>query len=106
MLAMPTPRAVLGSIGRVNFHQLATSFLRFVRKLREELRPCRIQDALGEAVVMNHTAGMDVFNSDYAEAIDYLPGKLVREVVMLPGNAFVNPGNDFALSFIFPCPFL
>jgi len=55
---------------------------------------------------MNHTVGMDVFNGDYAEAVDYLSGKLVSEVVTLPGNAFVNPGNDFALSFIFPCPFL
>src|SRR6266498_152113 len=64
---------------RVNFHQLAPSFCRFVRKCREESRPSGIVDGLGE-----HAAGqafdVQVFYGNEAIGIDQRAGHFVVEV--------------------------
>jgi hypothetical protein len=97
---MPTLRTILGGIGRVNFYQLATSLFRFVRKLRKELRPCCIQDALSDAVIVNHTIDSNIFNCNYSKAIDYHSRKLVGEIVAFPSDTFVDFGNNLTLPLI------
>ena len=53
-LPVSAPMAVLGGVGRVDFHQPPTSVFSFVGEHGEESRPGRVRNAFGQAVVMDH----------------------------------------------------
>nr|HET6901914.1 hypothetical protein [Ktedonobacteraceae bacterium] len=85
-LSMVTPAAILRRIGRVDFNEGSPSFFRFGGQSFKKLRPCRVTDALGQAMIMDHAIHIQVLHTDHAETIYNLPGRLMREISTTEGN--------------------
>ena len=97
LLPVPAIRAVLTRVGRVYLDDLPTGTLSLADNQPKEHSPRRITDALGETAVMDHSVHREVFNRNDTEPVNDLPGFLVRKVLTTPPDAFVNPGDKFAL---------
>lgn len=93
---MTTAVALLSGISRVDLDDHATSICRFVREIKQETRPCRVHDRLSKTVDVNHAVHTDVLDCNQAVTIDNAATVLVREVVALVGNAFVNATDHLA----------
>jgi len=102
---MTAPATILTSIGRVYFDENSTSFCRFVEHHPKETRPCRITNAFGKAMIMEHPIYMQIFDADNAVAVNYFTGMLMRKVISFELNTFMHSGNDFALFTPFLSPF-
>ena len=106
LLPVVTPAAILTGIGRVHFQQSVTSFCRFACQLIEERRPCRVTDAFGKAMVMEHTVQGQVLHADRTIGIDHFPAFLMGEVRSFEGDTFMYPRYDFAVLAPLRCPFV
>jgi len=93
LLPMPTLGAILRCVSRVYSDKLSTSVSSFVGKKCCKLSPGSIRDALGKAVVVNHTVDIQVFNSYDAEAINNTPAILVGKVRPSVRNTLVDMCN-------------
>jgi hypothetical protein len=83
-----TARAILGSAVRVNRHKQSTSFLGFVLKHMQELRPSGICHALAH-VAAAQPLDVQVFNDDKAILLYQGGGQLVLKVTALVGYSLV-----------------
>ena len=70
LLPVPAGAAGLAGTGRVHADHSPTGTCRLVGEIVRELRPCRVTDALGQAVVVHHAVDGQVFNRDYFEPVD------------------------------------
>ena len=68
---------LLGGVGRIDFDKLTTGAFSLVRKEAKELRPGRIQDRFGQAVVMHQAMGMNVLDTNQTVDIDDLARRLM-----------------------------
>lgn len=86
--------AVLGCIGRVNFHQIPTGAFSLVGEHGEEPGPGRVRNAFGQTMIMDHTVDVQIFNADGPVFIDDLTRFLMNEVIPPKTDAFMCPAND------------
>ena len=86
--------AVLRGIGRVDGNQRPTSFFRFAGQALPKLRPRRVVNGFGEAVIMHHAVDRQVFDSQRAVAADQPMRQLMGEVMPLEPDALMDPSND------------
>ena len=93
--SVPTPTAVLRSVGRIHLYQFSASIFCFVGKVLSELRPRRIVNAFCQAVVVDHAVNGKIFHTNHAKTIDYLTAPLMREVLASKGYALVATGHCF-----------
>jgi len=100
-LPVTAPAAILGGIGGVYCDELSTGAFSLVREIGGELPPSGIGDALGEAVIMDHAVNRQVLDGDDAEAVNNLPGLLMRKVTSPVGDALVDMRDD--LTVLSPC---
>jgi hypothetical protein len=96
-LPMVAPAAILRCVGRVDFDKRSASFFRFARQSVKKSCPRGIMNAFRETMVMRHTVDMQVFHADDAEAINNLPGLLMREVIPSERYPFMHAGNSLAM---------
>ena len=96
-LPMMTPAALLRRIGRIDFDELSASFFRFARQSLKELRPCRVTDALGKAMGVNHAIDVQVFHADHAVGINNATAFLMREIVTPECYSFMNTRYGFTV---------
>src|SRR6266480_2147638 len=75
------PAALLRCIGRVDFDSRSSSFFRFGEQLIKKSCPCRIMNAFGKTMIVNHTVHVKVFHADQAKPVYDLPTLLMSEVV-------------------------
>jgi hypothetical protein len=54
----------LRRVGRIHFDHRSTSFFRFVDDDQNELSPSGVTDALGQAMVLNHSLDVQIFDFD------------------------------------------
>src|SRR3989442_263299 len=81
LLPMSADAACLTCIGRVDSNRGPASFFRFAGQFPEKFRPRGIGNALRQTMIVNHAVHMKVFHTDRTEAVDDLPGLLMREVI-------------------------
>lgn len=93
LLPMAALAAILAGVGRVHGNELTTSICCFVRQKRAELRPRRVTDAFGKAVVMHHSVDIQVFHRDNLEPIDDLPTVLMCKIPAPIGNTLMHMGD-------------
>ena len=93
---MTTTATGLRRIGRINRNYHTTGTFRLVREELQESRPCCVSDALGKAMVMHHAVDVYILNRNQAEAVDDAATVLVREVVALISDAFMDACHDLA----------
>jgi hypothetical protein len=89
LLAMPTTRAVLARVGRVDRHILPTSICCFVGHEGGELRPCGILNTLRQTMIMHHLIDGQIFNGNHVEAIDDLAALLMGKISTSMSNRVV-----------------
>ncbi len=68
LLSMSTLATILRRIGRIDFDQGSPSFFRFGGQSIKEVRPCRVTDALGKAMSVNHPVDVQVLHTDHARS--------------------------------------
>ena len=90
LLPMSTLAACLRCVGRIDFEQGSPSFFRFGGQSVKELRPCRVTDALGKTMMVNHAVDVQVLHTNHAETVHDLPGLLVREIIPTEPNPFMD----------------
>src|SRR5215210_2188886 len=93
---MTTPRTVLRGVGGVDLHEPPTSIFCFVGDLVCQVRPSRVSDGLGEAVVFDHPVHAQVLDRDEPVTVHELARLLVREVLALVLNALVDRSHCLA----------
>ena len=95
-LSLSAPRTVLRGVRRIHRDHRPTSFFRFEGQAREEHRPRRVVNALGELSLSSHAVDIQVFDCDQAEPVDEPAALLMDEVVPPVRAALVNTGNSLA----------
>lgn len=95
-LPVSTARAILGSVGGVNFNELSTSVFSFERKVAKELSPGNISYTFRKAMIMNHLVNQQIFNGNDTVFIDDSPAKLVGEVGTPIRNTLMDMGHGLA----------
>ena len=93
-LTVPAAAAILRGVGGIYRNVLPTSIFCFVRKTFCEPRPRRVQDALTHTAVMYHPVDRQIFHADDAEAINYFPRFLMREIVPFELNPFMHTRDN------------
>ncbi len=63
LLPMVTPAALLRRVGRIDCDELSASFFRFGGQSVKELRPGRVTDALGKAMIVNQPVHLQVLDN-------------------------------------------
>lgn len=94
LLPMPASGAILRSIGGVHCHELPTSTFSLVGKTGNELAPTSIGNRLSQAVIMQHTVGIDVFHADDPELIHNPMRELVGKVRPSIGDTLMDIGHN------------
>ena len=79
-LAMPTARAVLAGVRGVHRYKHSTGPCCLVREKCSELRPRRILDTFGEAMIVDHPIDRQVFDGNHIEAVDQATTLLMSKV--------------------------
>ena len=79
-----TLAAILGGERRRNFPHSPPSFFRFGVEYRKESSPCRVTDAFGEMMILDHPTDVQNFDRDVVELSDQLKRDFVQEVEPLP----------------------
>ena len=97
-LPVSTSTACLRSVGRIHRHEHSASFYRFALCHEEEVRPSRIRNAFSKAIVVNHPVDVEIFDEYPPVLVNDPSGLLVREVITLKSDAFVDTSNNFATS--------
>lgn len=105
-LAMPTLAAILRREGGVDSNVLSTSVFSFERKTICKSRPCRICNRLTQATIVHHPIDAQIFNADNTEAINYPPRLLMREVMPLELDSFVDTRHRLTPLRSFRCALL
>ena len=105
-LPMPTSAAILRRIGGINSHQRPTGPFCLVGQVLSESRPCRIQDAFAQTMVVNHLINRQIFYRNEPKAVDDAPTPLMGKVVAAVGNTLVDGSHCLASPGAFLCSFL
>lgn len=96
LLPMSTARAVLAGIRRIDRYKRSTGPRCLVREKRSELRPGRILNTFGEAVIMHHLVDRQVFHGDDIEAVDHATTLLMGKIGAPIGNPFMDTRHNRA----------
>ena len=96
LLSMATLRTVLTRVGGVDRYHSLTSICCFVCEVGGKLRPSRIMNTLGEAMIVDHLVDRQVFDGNHIEAVDDASALLMREVAAPVGNPFMDSANNLA----------
>jgi len=94
----PTLTACNRSFVRRNFHNLATSFFRFVCEIPKESSPRSIINVLGEVGMSDHAFDIQIFNSNVTIFLNKKSGKFMKKIIPLICNEFVQ-FSDIESSF-------
>ena len=96
-----TLRACNGSLVRRNFHNLATSFFRFVYEISGESSPRSIIDVLGEVWMPYHAFDIQIFDDNAPISLNKESRELMQEVCSLICDKFMQLTNiEFRISSI------
>ena len=82
-------RTHLASVARIDLHRTSTSILSFVQCELRKLIPCGIADGLGETMIFEHPANVEILKYNDCKSIDELSALLMSEVATLVGDTFV-----------------
>lgn len=93
-LTMTTARTVLAGVRRVDRYKRSTGPCCLVREERSELRPCRILNTLGEAMVVYHAIDRQIFDGNDPKAIDETAAFLVGKVGTAVSNSFMHSRHN------------
>ena len=91
-----TARTHLTRVAGIDLHRTASSLCSFVRCQLHQLIPCGICDGLGETVILEHPAYIQVFKYDNCKSVDQLAALLMGKVAALICYALVNVRDDLA----------
>src|SRR5215468_12294995 len=80
LLPMATGRAILTRVRRIHRHESPTGPCCLVGEGSGKLRPRRVSDALGEAMVVQHPVDCEVFDGDQIKGSDDATAVLVGEI--------------------------
>jgi len=94
LLSMTASRAILRSIAGIHRHELPTSTFSLVGKTSNELAPASIGNRLSQAVIMQHTARIDVFYTDDPKLAHNLMRKLVGKVRPSIGDTLMDMSHN------------
>src|SRR5450755_4300651 len=97
LLSMVAPAAILRRRGRIDGDEGSPSFFRFGGHSIKELRPGRVTDTLGKAMVMHHAVDVQVLHTDHPETVYDLARLLMGEVITSEPNPLMNTRYDFAM---------
>src|SRR5690242_8625821 len=86
----------LRCVGRIHLHELTPSLFRFVRQVEEELRPSRIQNAFGQAVIVHQAVRFQIFDHNHTVLVHNPPTLLMREVMPLVGDSLMYASHYLA----------
>lgn len=103
LLSMTALRAILRSIAGIHCHKFSTSTFSLVGKTSNELAPASIGNGLSQAVIMQHTVGIDVFHTDHPKLAHNLMRKLVGKVRPSVSDAFMDMGYNLLGFSSFRC---
>ena len=90
LLAMSTARTILAGVRRIDGDKRATGPCCLVREKRRELRPRRILNAFGEAMIVDHPMHRQIFHGKEITPIDQTAALLVRKVGASVSNPFIH----------------
>lgn len=92
---LPAAGAALRCAFGVDFDECPTSSFRLVGQKVKEHRPCRIVDVFIENLVfaVDHLFGLQVFDKDRPEPVDYTPAEFVQKVFALVADLGVQAGK-------------
>ena len=93
----PTAAAThLAGVAWIDLYDTTSGAFSLVRGVLHKLTPCSICDALGETMILEHAANVQVFKYDECKSTDQLAAFLMGEVATLVCNALVNVSNHLA----------
>ena len=93
-LAMSTARTILAGVRGIDCYKRSTGPCCLVREKRSELRPRRIGNRFGKAMIVHHPIDGQIFDRNDIEPIDQTAAFLMGKVAAPIGNPFMNPCND------------
>src|SRR2546425_743551 len=105
LLPMSTGATCLARVGRIDFHQLTPSFLRFGCKLTEECRPRGIRNALGKTMVVDHPVDAEVFHADDTKSSNDGMRVLMGEVLTSECYPLMHTSHGLAMLVSLGCAF-
>jgi hypothetical protein len=97
---LPTMRAALTrGIPAVNLSKRLAVPVTFVFQIELEYAKPSVTDALGEAVVLDHAAHVQILNANHVKAFDQISRDFVQVIASRVGNVGVDASNFKLLSF-------
>ena len=93
-LSMPTCTTCLTGIGWIHGNIQSPSFFRFGVHLTEKGRPCRVSNGFSKAMIVHHPVGVQVLNTNDAEATNYLSRRLMGEVLPFELGPFMHTRDN------------
>src|SRR5262249_48250212 len=103
LLPMSTARALLTRVRGVHRHIAPTGPCCLVGEIGSELRPRRVSEALGQALVMHHPVDRQILNRDQINGVHEATAVLKCEVAPSPGGGLMDPCYDRAPRFSLRC---
>jgi len=94
---MPTRRARLRGIGRIDAHHCSASLFRFTEQVPEKCGPRCISDTFGELRVFHHIPHDQRLHRQQPEALDQFADLLFDEVFAAVPNPLMDPRYHLAL---------
>jgi len=79
----------LAGVAWIDLHDTTPGAFSLVRGELDKLVPCRVCDGLGETMILEHPAYVEIFKYDECKSIDQLAALLMGKVAALIRDAFV-----------------
>src|SRR5712691_8679931 len=101
---MPTARTVLTRVCRVDRYKRSTGTCCLVGHEGSELRPRRILDAFGEAMMVHHLVDRQIFYGNDIESVDDATALLMGKVRAPIADPLMHTSDDLAAFLSFRRP--